>query len=272
MLFRICIADDIGHTSGEVNDGPMLICYDQEPILTPYNFELFDYIQQNCQAPFILLTTECDSDPLNLIKYKYKWPTAYYFHHAFVAHDWYRGYRYDARLQDPQQRKLVKKYITFNRLTSNARVYRSIFIGSLVQHNLLEHGYVSYSETCPDGGHYRENLSQAVDNKIIRPEQAKSTISYLDQLQEPLRIDFQNAIPNGSFLLSAIEQSQQSFCQVVTETCYWERKCHLTEKIFKPIVSRMPFILLGPAHNLRYLRSYGFKTRSEEHTSELQSH
>jgi hypothetical protein len=61
-------------------------------------------------------------------------------------------------------------------------------------------------------------------------------------------------------MLSAVSKTQESFIYVVTETCYWERKCHLTEKIFKPIISRMPFVLVGPAHNLRYLRSYGFQT------------
>ena len=34
----------------------------------------------------------------------------------------------------------------------------------------------------------------------------------------------------------------------------------LFRSIFKPIVSKMPFILVGPAHNLKYLREYGFKT------------
>jgi hypothetical protein len=57
-----------------------------------------------------------------------------------------------------------------------------------------------------------------------------------------------------------VEQTQESFCYLVTETCFWERKKHLTEKIFKPMVSKMPFVLVGPAHNLKYLREYGFKT------------
>jgi hypothetical protein len=34
----------------------------------------------------------------------------------------------------------------------------------------------------------------------------------------------------------------------------------VTEKIFKPIVAKQPFVLLGCAKNLAYLQSYGFKT------------
>jgi len=47
---------------------------------------------------------------------------------------------------------------------------------------------------------------------------------------------------------------------VVTETIYYDEKLHLTEKIFKPIVSRRPFILVGAPGNLNYLKRYGFCT------------
>ena len=64
-------------------------------------------------------------------------------------------------------------------------------------------------------------------------------------------------------VLSPLSQLMESFIFVVTETCYWQDKTHLTEKIFKPIVLRMPFILVGCANNLAYLRSYGFRTFGE---------
>jgi hypothetical protein len=52
----------------------------------------------------------------------------------------------------------------------------------------------------------------------------------------------------------------ESFVYLVTETCFFDKKLHLTEKVFKPIVSKQPFLLLGCANNLQYLKSYGFKT------------
>ena len=51
-----------------------------------------------------------------------------------------------------------------------------------------------------------------------------------------------------------------AFWQVVTETVFYYDKLHLTEKIFKPIVSKQPFMLLAAPGNLAYLRSYGFET------------
>lgn len=245
-----------------ISDGPLFVFYDQEPIYGEFNYKLFDHISKSTRGPFVLVTTEKDSSSVEAIKERYGWHVVYYFHHIFAAHDWFRGYKYDSRLIEPQDRKLQKKYITFNRLTSSNRVYRSLFISKLIQQGILDQGHVSYNETCPDGGTYVENLRAAVDRKLISESQAEEAISNISSAPLPLRIDYKDRtlIPNHSFVLSAISESQESFVYVVTETCYWERKKHLTEKIFKPIVSKMPFILVGPAYNLEYLRSYGFKT------------
>ena len=248
--------------SSRINEGPLLIFYDQEPILDTFNQTLFDYIRDNRLGPYVLITTERDSVPLEQIRKRYGWPIVYYFHHVFAATDWFRGCQFDSRLIEPTARKLKKKYITFNRLTSSLRVYRSLFVSKLTQLDILDQGYVSYTDTCPDGGTYREHLNQAVTDKLITQDVANNTINTLDTVQFPLRIDYQNAptIPNQSMVLSAVEQTQESFVYVVTETCFWENKCYLTEKIFKPIVSKMPFILVGCAFNLEYLKSYGFRT------------
>ena len=54
---------------------------------------------------------------------------------------------------------------------------------------------------------------------------------------------------------------KSSFLHVVPETVV--DRVHLTEKIFKPIVLKQPFVLLNGAGGLEYLRSYGFKTFSD---------
>jgi hypothetical protein len=239
------------------------VCYDQEPIL-PDNFhhELFDYIENNYQGPFVLVTTEKHSEPLNALMAKYQWPVVYYFHHALAAHDWYRGYRYDARLIPPDLRKLDHHYISMNRLTSERRVYRSLLINELIKQDILDQGYVSFSRVCPEGGAFQDHLIAAANRGQISLGLAQEAIANIDNCPSELRIDFAQSefIPNHSMILGAIDETQKSFCFVVTETCFWEQKCHLTEKIFKPIIARMPFILAGPTHNLKYLKSHGFKT------------
>lgn len=255
------LSDDIGAFGHDVKEGPLFICYDQEPILGAFNHALFDTIN-SMQGPKVLVTTEKDSEPLDYIKQRYGWDSVYYFHHAFAAHDWYRGYHYDPRLKDPKDRTIKKKYVSFNRITSGLRAYRSLLISELANQGILDDGYVSYNDVCTEGGDYKHNLKHLVSERHIDGKTAVKAITTLDKLNFPLRVDYKNNafIPNHSFVLSAVEQTQESFCYLVTETCYWERKHHLTEKIFKPIISRMPFVLVGPAHNLKYLREYGFKT------------
>ena len=60
--------------------------------------------------------------------------------------------------------------------------------------------------------------------------------------------------------LSRFDLTADSVIYVVTETVAQGRRLHLTEKTFKPICQQMPFILVGTAGSLRYLREYGFQT------------
>jgi hypothetical protein len=66
--------------------------------------------------------------------------------------------------------------------------------------------------------------------------------------------------PMHSCWLSLFEENAASLVHVITETAYFGRKWHLTEKTFKPICLQMPFVLVSNAGSLSYLRQYGFKT------------
>jgi hypothetical protein len=246
--------------------GPLIIAYDQEPLNYEYNFQLFDYINRNFKddngnrRPTILLTTEKNSLEKNKILQKFGYKDVNYFFHGLAAADWYRGYQYCTGIIPPSKRKLKKKYITFNRVTGNSRSYRSFLIAELAKHELLDQGYISYSEVCPVHGFYEENILDAISKYNVSAEYVLGARYFLDKIKFPLRIDCDGIIPNDSQTIGPINLLMESFLYVVTETCYWETKTHLTEKIFKPIVAKQPFVLLGCTNNLKYLRSYGFKT------------
>ena len=254
--------DNHAKSNQVINEGPLFIFYDQEPINAEFNYILFDHIKQNFRSPFVLVTTEEDSEPVQKIKDKYGWTTVSYFHHIFAASDWYRGYRYDEGITPLNQRTISKKFITFNRITGNSRVYRSLFIAELQRRNLLWFGNISYSKVCPVHGDFTKNILAAVEENKINIKQAKECIQLLESIDNRLRIDCINDefIENDSMTLGPLQKLMESFVYIVTETCFWETKKHLTEKIFKPIVAKQPFILLGCANNLEYLKSYGFKT------------
>jgi hypothetical protein len=52
----------------------------------------------------------------------------------------------------------------------------------------------------------------------------------------------------------------QSFLYVITETVFEYPYCFLTEKTFKAILNRRPFVVLGPTGILKQLKKLGFKT------------
>ena len=243
--------------------GPMFIFYDQEPLDLEYNRPVFDRIMELEQKPFILVSTEKNSEAADQILQEYPFLHINYFFHIFAAHDWFRGHQMLPGLQSPSERVLEKSYISFNRLTSNRRIYRSLLVHELYKNNLLDSGYVSYSHHCPDDGAFDDNLRRGVPEYKFDIDYIETVIDNINQVPE-LRIDFPGLnIPNQSMLLSPMSQLMKSFVFLVTETCFFQTKTHLTEKIFKPIVLRMPFVLAGCAHNLAYLRSYGFKTFSD---------
>ena len=221
---------------------------------------MFTHIKNLYKGPYVLLNTEQDSDEKKKILDYFGFIDCYYFFHAFAAADWFRGYQYNSKMIPLEKRTIKKDFITFNRITSNHRVYRTLFVAELIKNDLLDSGYVSYSEVCPDTEqHYSDEI------KNVSQYQRIPVNDYLDILNSSnlnLRIDTptNSLIPNKSFIISAEDKTQSALFQVVTETMFWGRKKHLTEKIFKPMVTKSPFILLGCAHNLKYLKGYGFKT------------
>lgn len=254
--------------------GPVLVCYDQEPLIPEYNRPVFKHIKDNHvwikatpatyynAQPLILINTELDSDAKDQILAEHNFRDCYYFFHAFATQDWYRGYQYNVDLLPPKSRVLNKKLITFNRLTSNARVYRSLLVNELIKHNIANCSHISFSRSCPDGSSFDQELQKHAPVYKIPETLVNETVSSINSHHSDFRIDSLSTAPidNSSFRIDAIQQNMESFLHVVSETCYWGRKKHLTEKIFKPIVMRQPFVLVGCAHNLEYIKSYGFKT------------
>jgi hypothetical protein len=60
--------------------------------------------------------------------------------------------------------------------------------------------------------------------------------------------------------LTNLAEAADSLIYVPTETVYFGRRAHITEKTFKAIALEMPFVLVAPAGSLAYLREYGFQT------------
>jgi UDPglucose 6-dehydrogenase len=162
------------------------------------------------------------------------------------------GPDYDAdRLRD-------KKYLSFNRMP---RIHRCELLNFLLANNLLDDGFVSFGnyalwkpddhlmEVVQDFEHIKENLH-------ILPLNINSTA----ERSNPADIQPQD-----------IEFFDNSYFSIVTETAYYqtnkngptisiEKDIFPSEKIYKPIMMKHPFILMGRPYFLETLRSHGYKT------------
>ena len=58
----------------------------------------------------------------------------------------------------------------------------------------------------------------------------------------------------------SVDDAQNTAIHLVAETLFDDSKIHVTEKIFKPIVMKQPFLVFAGPGTLQYLKNYGFRT------------
>jgi hypothetical protein len=239
-------------------DNPKIFFYDQEP--AHFNI-LNQYFKLNVKNyPLTLVTSEHSKEVG-----QYQDSKLYYFFHGFAALDWYRGF-YALN----SNKVIVKQYnydfISFNRIINSDRSYRIYFVSLLKEQGLLDQGLVSFGVT---DNLFDDWQDEVADNDSKLSEHAKQHAEKYLTGTNKLVID--NHRVHGSASASILRTigghninndmpNVDAFWHVVTETVFYYDKLHLTEKIFKPIVSKQPFMLLAAPGNLAYLKSYGFKT------------
>jgi hypothetical protein len=126
-------------------------------------------------------------------------------------------------------------------------------VSKLAEELLLEHGQVSFG-LATEQASWQEEI---VDGNTKLSTKAINHIK-LHLPSTPLIIDNERVL--GSASADIPRCANDSLWHIVTETVFYYDKLHLTEKAFKPIVMKQPFMLLAAPGNLAYLKSYGFKT------------
>jgi len=76
----------------------------------------------------------------------------------------------------------------------------------------------------------------------------------------PLDFKYKNFVDNTHLNLPDSNFFIQSFLHVVTETVYHYPSTFISEKTWKPISSKRPFVIVGPIGSLKNLQNLGFKT------------
>jgi hypothetical protein len=209
--------------------------------------------RKDFKGPGYLVTSEQDSENVEIICKKFSWKPLYYFFHGWAALDWYRGYDRTFLITPLTERKITKTFIAPNRIVAGERQHRLEMLYYIFK-NGMTHNHISCPDTCP-----AENISihDAVKPLTVKYPDIESVFA-----AQTLPINFAGETdhPMHSCWLSLFDESAESLLYLVTETVATGRRQHLTEKTFKPIALGMPFVIVGTRDSLEYLRSYGFRT------------
>jgi hypothetical protein len=167
--------------------------------------------------------------------------SVHYWSHAIIARDWFR---YAKHVQ--QQKRVKKFFLIYNRAWSGTREYRLKFADLLIDFDLTVHCQTWVNVVDPECNiHYQQyNFC----NPQWKPRHQLE--NYFDSTQADSK-------DSADFNLADYETTE---IEVVLETLFDDDRVHLTEKILRPISLSQPFILVGSAGSLKYLRNYGFET------------
>jgi hypothetical protein len=231
--------------------------HDQEPVWLDLHKPLFDdVVRRNndiIAKPQGHVIVSERGEYIEQLCSQYGWTPHYYFYHGWACQDWYRGYDKTFLIPRARDRAPTRTFISPNRIVAGKRDHRVLFLYNIFK-NQLEHNWISAPRVCS----YENVDISVVASKYcnIYPDIEQ----VFDQAELPKLFLGEETQRMTSCWLSNFEEAADSLVYVPTETVYFGRRTHITEKTFKAIALEMPFVLVAPAHSLEYMRSYGFKT------------
>lgn len=172
----------------------------------------------------------------------------------FEAH--YGDYIRNNGLTTYDKTDLQKKFLVPIR---QAKPFRLVFYLWMRDNGILDNSYYSWSTENVYGVDKNDTLIQLFLKKELTSEDMGFLTKpiFLDKSDENQLVKTQWDMPN---------KVASSFVQIVLETTFTESlekdspTIFLTEKTYKPIFYKQPFILVSEPYSLRYLRSLGYKT------------
>lgn len=153
-----------------------------------------------------------------------------------------------------------KKFLMLNRRLRPHRLYSVLMFNRL---NILDEFLISYDLNTMkvfelEQPMYREcHLGEEIPFETIQNEH-----DILKQTRPVSTVDFDNLEEVWGFNFEDKRIYLQSYIHITPETNFFENGGYFSEKTWKPIGHLQPFIFMGPAHGLREIRKFGFKTFS----------
>jgi len=174
----------------------------------------------------------------------------------------------------------AKTFLMFNRRWAS-HPQRVLFLAHLYKNQLLDNFYISFPKTEVDSGanfsgtlkHHANMLgrrfpdnfwySENPDVESVDPVITESDLQAIENIL-PLELDLSNF--KQDLMFTEFDTTEQfykdSLVHIISETHFFTDIIHLTEKSYKPIFYKQPFIMLGAPGSLKALKDQGFKTFS----------
>ena len=140
-----------------------------------------------------------------------------------------------------------------NRIVAGKRDHRVLLLYNIFKHQ-LQNNHISAPRICPVENIDISSIAQKYTNVY------QDIVQVFEQAQLPRLFAGEDTQNMTSCWLTNFAEAADSLIYVPTETVYFGRRAHITEKTFKAIALEMPFVLVAPAGSLAYLREYGFQT------------
>ena len=256
----------LGNPSDETD---AIFFFDQEPVQlslhlpTFHSFNLRNY-SKTTEHKF-LVTSETNSDNVDYICKAYGLQPFYYFFHGWAALDWFRGYDKTFLITPPEKRHIKKTFFSPNRIIGGERSHRVIQLFDFQRRGLM-HNHISAPLICPVENIHIKDIAEFY--RHIYPDDDTNTdlnfrkgiVNTVSEMELPRLFPGEEIQQMSSCWLDHFDLCFESLIYHVSETVFFGRRQHLTEKTFKPIAMGVPFVLTAPAHSLEYLKNYGFKT------------
>ena len=187
------------------------------------------------------------------LEQEYGWQSHYYFYHGWACQDWYRGYDKTFLIPRARDRAPTQTFMSPNRIVAGKRDHRVLFLYNVFK-NHLENNHISAPRVCQ-----YENIDiSTVAKKYCNVYPDIEQLLY--QANLPRLFAGEEIQQMTSCWLTNFSEAKDSLIYVPTETVYFGRRAHITEKTFKAIALEMPFVLVSPVGSLEYMREYGFQT------------
>jgi hypothetical protein len=263
---RMFFCDPPGHTDPEhlfnlgqddIVENNYVFFHDQEPVDSDlYNPLFCDVIRRNkdiANNPAGHVVVSEQGELVEKLEKNYGWTSHYYFYHGWACIDWFRGYDKTFLIPRARDRNPTKTFLSPNRIVAGKRDHRVLFLYNIFKQG-LEHNHISAPRICQYEGVDISSIAQKYTNVY------QDIVDVFDKAKLPRLFANENTQQMTSCWLTNFDEAQDSLIYVPTETVYFGRRLHLTEKTFKAIALEMPFMLIAPAGSLEYLRRYGFQT------------